>query len=257
MKNFNKVSHKNVFLLGFIVVVAALAALRWACPSVAGRLYYGETDWETIADSLRRSRQPADVMPAMQRVDTTVGGRAHRLVGVQDCEEYFADLQPVQLQSAERLGVKPVQNREAAEHSKGKLIYIGGNPYFDLRDLTMSVPYLVPEAALLLQDIGRNFMDSLYVKNLPPLKPYVTSVLRTQDDVAKLLRYNKNATQKSCHLYGTTFDISYQRFSRNGEVSWDGRGKTVLAEVLRDLKESGRCWVKYEFHQPVFHITVR
>jgi hypothetical protein len=33
--------------------------------------------------------------------------------------------------------------------------------------------------------------------------------------------------------------------------------KAVLAEVLRDLKKSGRCYVKHEVKQACFHITAR
>lgn len=33
--------------------------------------------------------------------------------------------------------------------------------------------------------------------------------------------------------------------------------KLVLAEVLRDLKQADRCYVKYEIKQACFHITSR
>ena len=33
--------------------------------------------------------------------------------------------------------------------------------------------------------------------------------------------------------------------------------KMVLSEVLRDLKQAGRCYVKYELKQGCFHITTR
>ena len=33
--------------------------------------------------------------------------------------------------------------------------------------------------------------------------------------------------------------------------------KYVLSEVLRDMREQGRCYIKYEVKQGCFHMTVR
>ena len=33
--------------------------------------------------------------------------------------------------------------------------------------------------------------------------------------------------------------------------------KSVLAEVLQDLRKQKKCYVRYEFKQGCFHITVR
>ena len=109
-----------------------------------------------------------------------------------------------------------------------------------------------------------NFLDSLACKGLNPNKLVVTSVLRTKDDVKKLRRTNGNASENSCHFYGTTFDISWKRFTKVEDP--DGRPmqdvgadtlKLVLSEVLRDMRQSDRCYVKYELKQGCFHITVR
>jgi hypothetical protein len=159
--------------------------------------------------------------------------------------------------AANKWGVKPVQNREDAESRKRELVYVGESPYFHVDPLYSSIPYLVPRAALLLQDIGQAFYDSLYVKGVPLNQMIVTSVLRTMDDVKKLRRRNGNATENSCHLYGTTFDICYNRYHpvarevRNDSLKW------VLCEVLRDKRQEDRCYVKYEVKQGCFHITVR
>jgi hypothetical protein len=123
--------------------------------------------------------------------------------------------------------------------------------------LHSSIPYLVPRAALLLQDIGQAFYDSLYVKGVSLNQMIVTSVLRSIDDVAKLQRHNGNAMDNSCHLYGTTFDICYNRYHpverevRNDTLKW------ILSEVLRDKRQEGRCYIKYEVKQGCYHITVR
>ena len=92
----------------------------------------------------------------------------------------------------------------------------------------------------------------------------VTSVLRTQEDVGRLRRFNGNATENSCHLYGTTFDICYNRYETledpNGPHRRAVRNDTlkyVLSEVLRDMRQQGRCFIKYEVKQGCFHMTVR
>ena len=88
-------------------------------------------------------------------------------------------------------------------------------------------------------------------------------MLRSKADVAKLRGKNQNATENSCHLFGTTFDVCYNRYKtvqapgeRRREVRNDTL-KYILAEVLRDMREQNRCYIKYEVHQGCWHITVR
>ena len=187
----------------------------------------------------------------------------HRIFSVPHFGNTFPDQQDVQILAANKHGVSPVQNRNEAEHSKGKLVYVGSNPFFYVDKLNNSIPYLVPRASVLLQDSGRTYFDSLQIKGIPLHKIIVTSILRTKDDVAKLRTRNGNATENSCHLYGTTFDVCYNRYKQvqtreeprrqvqNDTLKW------VLSEVLRDFRDQGRCYVKYEVHQGCFHITVR
>ena len=85
----------------------------------------------------------------------------------------------------------------------------------------------------------------------------VTSVLRSMDDVAKLQRHNGNATDNSCHLYGTTVDICYNRYNAIERPVRDDSLKYILSEVLRDKRQEGRCYIKYEVKQGCFHLTVR
>jgi len=198
--------------------------------------------------------------------DYSAGGerKKHRIFGVHSYRDCFPDLNDVQLASAQRYGVQPVANREDAEMRKSELVFVGANPYFFVQPLSRSIPYLVPRASVLLQDIGRAFFDSLDVKGLPLHKIIVTSVLRSKDDVDRLRRYNRNATENSCHQYGTTFDITYNRYKTvedpNGPKRREVRNDTlkwILSEVLRDMRAQNRCYVKYEVHQGCFHITTR
>ncbi len=184
--------------------------------------------------------------------------------GVSNFGRTFGDRNDRQLAVAQAIGIPPIASREAAERLTGRLTFIDDNERYSVDSLTHSIPYLIPGAAALLDTIGQNFLDSLSCKGLNPNKIIVTSVLRTQNDVKRLRRRNTNASSNSTHAYGTTFDISWKRFDKVEDP--DGRPmqdvgsdtlKLVLAEVLRDLKQAGRCYVKYEIRQACFHITTR
>lgn len=187
----------------------------------------------------------------------------NRIYSVPHFGNTFPDQNDVQLAAAQRHGVKAVLDRKDAERRKSELVYVGNNPFFHVDRLNNSIPYLVPSASELLQDIGRAFFDSLQTKQIPLHKIIVTSVLRSKADVAKLRQHNSNATENSCHLYGTTFDVCYNRYKtvedpqgprrrqvRNDSLKW------VLSEVLNDMRQQKRCLVKYEVKQGCFHITV-
>ena len=238
---------KKSYLQGFAVVVLLLAAVRLLFPQVAVSANVESENSPTADSPLHLSRSSV-----------------HKIRSVSSYADAFPDTNAVQLVAAQKWGVSPVKNREDAESRKRELVFVGSNPYFHVDPLYSSIPYLVPRAAVLLQDIGQAFFDSLYVKGVPMHKIIVTSVLRSQEDVAKLRRRNGNATENSCHLYGTTFDICYNRYKtvedpegparrqvRNDTLKW------VLSEVLRDMRNQNRCYIKYEVKQGCFHMTVR
>ena len=295
-------SGKNRFLLGFVVVVCVLALVRLITPgvaeprtsvadlSVADSLATDSVDQLAMAEEDKEEENKAANEIAETSDDLTqeaagTGSETdaaadssntpsiffdkngkelkHRIFSVPHFGNTFPDQQDVQILAANKYGVNPVQNREEAEHSKGKLVYVGSNPFFYVDKLNSSIPYLVPRASVLLQDIGRAYFDSLQIKGIPLHKIIVTSILRTKDDVAKLRTRNGNATENSCHLYGTTFDVCYNRYKQiqtrqqprrqvqNDTLKW------VLSEVLRDMRDRNRCLVKYEVKQGCFHITVK
>jgi len=182
--------------------------------------------------------------------------------GVISYKRSFGDLNDLHLSAAEKIGIDPAFSREDVEAMKDKLVCIEDNEYYIVDSLTHSLPYLVPKASDLLSSIGSNFLDSLEAKGLNPNQVIVTSVLRTLDDVRKLRHHNGNASEKSAHFYGTTFDVSWKRFNKvegdrpMQDVSSDTL-KLVLSEVLRDLRKAETCYVKYELKQGCFHITAR
>ena len=238
-------------------MVLVLAGVRWCFPQVAEgeKVRRGESERVRKGESEKVSEaHPLTFSPF----------HPHKILSVPSFKACFPDTQAVQLQAALKYGVKRVKDREDAERRKNELVYVGANPYYHVDRLHSSIPYLVPRAAVLLQDIGEAFFDSLYVKGIPLHRPIVTSVLRSEADVVKLRRHNGNATENSCHMYGTTIDICYNRFETvenpNGPARRAVRNdslKYVLSEVLRDMREQGRCYIKYEVKQGCFHMTVR
>ena len=184
--------------------------------------------------------------------------------GVVSYKRSFPDLNDKHLEAAKAVGIRPLEDREAAEDMKEKLTHIIDNEFYVVDSLTHSIPYLVPRASALLDTIGSNFLDSLAVKGLNPNQVIVTSVLRTQGDVKRLRRRNVNASANSAHCFGATFDVSWKRFKKVEDK--DGRPlqdvgsdtlKLVLSEVLRDLRQAEKCYIKYELKQGCFHITAR
>ena len=294
---------KKIFLGICGGVVAVLGLVRMAFPEVAqprGGVPDGEAPGTAAKEmpAARAGEMPdttARVMPVPPRENSSTptgklqyphGGtgdklEGHRLPGltrdaegrtkwhpVRSVSSYarcFPDVQDVQIVAARKWGVRPVRDRKEAEQRRKELVYVGANPFYCLdKGMTHSIPYLVPRAADLLSTISRNYLDSLYVKGIPLHRIIVSSILRTEADVARLQRRNGNAESQSCHLFGTTFDICYNRYStvsppgeperravQNDTLKW------VLSEVLRDVREQGRCYVKYEVKQGCFHVTVR
>ena len=282
MNSKNKKSRKSKrYIQWFGVVVIVLALVR--CVSEIGgqdeQIAQDVTD-STCTQVVPESQDTLNIqstqsIQSIQSIQSTPNtprtqnvsvdwSKPHRIKGVSNFDKAFPDSNHVQLIAARRWGVSPVKDREDAENRKAELVYVGSSPYYIIKPLSSSIPYLVPHAALLLEDIGRNFMDSLQAKGLPLHYAVVTSVLRSEYDVKRLRRHNHNATEQSCHLYGTTFDINYNLYASAMHPEaypvadyGEARYKQVLSEVLDDLRRQGRCYIKYERKQPCFHITVR
>ena len=188
--------------------------------------------------------------------------KPHNIRGVVSYKRSFPDLNDAQV--AKKIGISPLADREEAEAMKEKLTHITDNEFYAVDSLTHSIPYLVPRASALLDTIGSNFLDSLAAKGLNPNQVIITSVLRTENDVKRLRRRNGNASANSAHCFGATFDVSWKRFKKVEDK--DGRPmqdvsadtlKLVLSEVLRDLRQAEKCYIKYELKQGCFHITAR
>ena len=178
---------------------------------------------------------------------------------VRQYDRLFNDLNETQLEAARKNGLKKPITLEEAETNR-QLQKIETNRYYVVQKLTHSVPYLVPKAAKLLEDMGKAFQDSLLNRGYNRNHRFtVTSVLRTEETVRQLRKTNVNSSENSCHCYGTTFDISYFTYSppQVGKEASIDKMRQILYQVAYDMKKQGRCYVKYEKQQTCLHITVR
>ena len=174
--------------------------------------------------------------------------------------EYFNDMQQKHITAARKYGIRPIKDREAAKEviREESLLKIRSCRDYKVAQLRNSIPYLTEDAAWFLTKIGENFRDSLEAKGIDRHRIIVTSVLRTEEDVQRLMDYNTVAVKNSAHRHATTFDISYRHFEtalftfKTNEVEL----KKTLGEVLRDLRKDGLCFVRYEITPGCFHITV-
>ncbi|MBR6830428.1 MAG: hypothetical protein IKM83_07455 [Paludibacteraceae bacterium] len=174
----------------------------------------------------------------------------------------FNDLQAKQHAVASQIGLqRPPQDRADAARMRSQLVEIKTNENYIVDSLTHSVPYLIPSAKKELDAIGAEWADILSRNGLPHYRFYVTSVLRTQEDVKYLQRSgNINSTTQSCHCYGTTFDLAYMRYDKVTHTHmymYEDNLKLVLGQVLLNHQRAGKIYVKYEWKQSCFHITVR
>lgn len=265
------------FIVAFAVIVTSLGIAKCVSPQLGELPQRPTKDDASLPapskpesiDSIARQSAHVDSLllrsrNALRLLDSSGKPVKNRVTSVVRFETSFPDLNDVQLATAQRLGVKLIANRDEAVQRRNELVYIDDNPFYTVQKLSHSSPYLVPRAATLLNTIARAFCDSLVTKGYPLHKLLVTSVLRTQEDVQQLRKSNRNASENSCHQYGTTFDISYNRFLEirdpkdgESEIRYVTVYKSILAEVLEDLRLAGTCYVKYEMHQSCFHITAR
>jgi len=174
----------------------------------------------------------------------------------------FNDLQSRQHAVASVIGLsRPPKDRDDAASMRKQLVEIKTNDNYIVDSLTHSVPFLIPAAKHELDSIGEEWADILRRNNLPHYRFYVTSVLRTQEDIRYLQRSgNINSVTQSCHCYGTTFDLAYMRYdkvARTRDYMHEDNLKLVLGQVLLNHQRAGKIFVKYEAKQSCFHITIR
>lgn len=179
---------------------------------------------------------------------------------------YFGNLRPFFNDSnykhwaeAERYGIRPLTDTRSHWHIDRPIVKVTTCADYYLDTLIYSRPYLVPEAEARLREIGHRFRDTIAARGGGDYRIKVTSLLRTPYTVKRLRRRNRNAIDSSVHQLGTTFDISYASFVASSPAparSVDDL-KGILAEILREMRQEDKIFVKYEVGQPCFHITAR
>lgn len=251
------------------IIVAIVVLILWLCGVFSPRGGGMGRNRSIKVDTVMEHARKVDLIFSKPRASVNLRDKDGKpvsmpVIGVEDYKAEFPDMNDVQLATAKRLGISEIDDRDEATSRKKELVYMGASPLYRVEHLAHSVPYLTPRAQRLLNEIALSFIDSLQRKGLPFYRPIVTSVLRTKKDVECLRRVNPNASANSCHQYGTTFDICYNSFwkvidpdDHSKKQVWDGKLKEVLGEVLRDQRNRGTCYIRYEAHQACFHITAR
>lgn len=240
----------------YLVVLAALLVL--------GGLFGGIVGVKSLLGKMLSNREVAESVAGTEtkepvvernRLDRTLIPKPNFVSWGQS----FDDLNDVQLESAMRNGLENPDADVDPAHNP-ELVRIATSDLYVVEEMTHSKPYLVPEAALMLQYIATRFQEVLedMAHDSHGYRPIVTSALRSREDVERLRRRNRNASENSCHRYGTTIDITYIRFIRDdGDTVNEEWLKLALATALYELRYEGICHVKYEYRQACFHITLR
>lgn len=170
----------------------------------------------------------------------------------------FRDSNYLHYEVAQRIGIDPICGDTVILPAKNQLVKVRSDRNLYIDELKHSYPYLVPQAKLLLEEIGQRFHDTLLARGGGEYRLKVTSLLRTRSSVKKLRRVNRASVDSSAHLFGTTFDICYTNFPYTiGTHRTAEDLKNLLAEILYELKSQERCYVIYERKQGCFHITAR
>jgi hypothetical protein len=162
--------------------------------------------------------------------------------------------------------------------SAGRLVALGDStPYWILRDMPHSNPYVTPDTRNMLMELGRRFHARLDQLGLPRYRIKVTSALRTDETQAELRRINSYASQTtSAHEFGTTVDVSHERFAVPAPVEggsmemWEMESEVLeelgkenarvlqaeLGRTLAEMRDQGVLHVMMENKQPVYHFTL-
>lgn len=240
-----------LWLVGIVLTVLVISSAIYTCD-------YREEDPKYVLydDIIKASEHTNATLHATDNGDEHVLQtrlKAGRLATI------FNDTNAVQLEAAKANGIDPITDLKSAYHLKRPIqrIYTCNEYYVD--SMKYALPYLVPKAATLLHDIGKAFHDTIVARGGKGYRIRVNSVLRTEHTVRMLRKRNRSATENSCHLYGTTFDVSWTKFDcldESYKVSLESL-KNILAEIIYDMREKKRCYAIYEKKQGCFHITVR
>jgi hypothetical protein len=190
--------------------------------------------------------------------------------------ELRLDKNAEQVASARKLGQRVSGMAEIQRLVQaGRLVALGDStPYWVLRDMPHSNPYVTPDTRAMLLELGRRFHARLDSAGLPRYRMKVTSALRTADTQEDLRKINSYASATtSAHEFGTTMDVSHERFAvpaDTGAAFWTMEADTLeeigkehgkamqalLGRAIDSMKDEGMLFVMMENKQPVYHMTL-
>jgi hypothetical protein len=282
---------RNVAAVWIVILVAVLAGCAEGGP--AGRV---ESGAPPVEPALARDAVPVAVAYTAPRVVTSADSAVARArleaeaeslraafagareLTAREVAELRLDRNATQIATARRLGTR-VSGQAHIERllASGALVELeDSTEYWILRRMENSLAYATPDLNAMLEELGRRFHTRLDGLGLPRYRMRVTSVLRTADDQEVLRRTNPNASRiVSAHEFGTTVDVSHERFAvprrALGVTALERLEVEMLEEVgrehsrvlqaelgraIRELREEGALHVMMEDAQPVYHMTV-
>jgi hypothetical protein len=138
-----------------------------------------------------------------------------------------------------------------------KLLLVDSSDVYVVDSLFHSYAFLTKDAKNLLDDVGKRFQEKIRNTSFRETRILVTSLLRTESTVKRLMRRNRNSLRISSHLHGTTFDIAHNEFVApkslgEAEIAYL---REILAETLHEFRQEDRCFVTYEMNQACFHVV--
>lgn len=241
--------------LGLLLLTAACSFQGHDGQGADVAVFGGSSSAPSVADIISRPPVVPQGLPEMPGD----GCVPLKIKPLGDLAKLFNDSNYVHWEAAEKIGIEPLTDTRSFWHLKRPLVKIASCANYYVDSLTHSRPFLVPEAAEMVDEVGRRFRDSLAAHGGGNYRIRITSVLRTPATVRRLRRVNRNAVDSSVHQLATTVDISYYSFVAD-DASVPRRQedlKAMLAAVLLAMRDEGKCFVKYERQQPCFHISVR
>lgn len=202
-----------------------------------------------------------------------------RPLGASEVAGLRQDVNAEQIATARKLGITPSSDAQIRQLLRqGTLVELGDStPFWVLRDMDHSVPYVTPDARGMLMELGRRFQARLAKLGLPPYRMKVTSALRTDESQADLRKINSYASRTvSAHEFGTTMDVSHERFAVPADPRPEAppelrmerkmleevgkeHSKVLQAELGRaiaEMRDEHALHVMMENLQPVYHMTV-
>jgi hypothetical protein len=136
-----------------------------------------------------------------------------------NCASLFDDRVAVHEHAYQTEGIPPQAKDAGLEEllANKTLIEISSNQYYTVRDLSFSMPYLLPKAQEFVDTLALSYQIKCQESNLTYYPFTISSGTRSVASVQKLMEQNRNSIRNSGHLRGKTFDVSFSAFGDNQE----------------------------------------